>query len=120
MYQSCTQCLNKMTEFTSPDGKTIFMCEFCGSIYLPSTLRHSRVNGYHYYGGFFESIGDFPTYKQISYLNFLFQQLNINIDIDFYSLTKYQARDLISELKKKYDEKCEKINYRTECPFCGE
>lgn len=87
-------------EFVSKDGKKILMCPSCGCIKIPFETRNKRVIDYQCNSMFtFTPIIDKATYKQASYLMALSKQLNMEIDIS--SLTKDEAKILISELVNK-------------------
>lgn len=102
--RECDLCGREMTVFASQERKVILMCPCCGSVYLPKETRNKRVSDYKYsYGGTFLPSGDMPTQKQISYIKVLCNQLNLE-EVDAYSMTKEEARILISELKEKADE----------------
>lgn len=107
--KECEYCITIMEEFVSTNGKKIYMCPYCGSLYLPVNTRNNNVDSYEAsYGGFIASkCYGLPTQKQMSYLKYLTKELNYEIDLT--KITKYGAIGLITELKSKLDEK-EKLN----------
>lgn len=98
---NCSFCYDGIYElFISKSGKRIWMCPSCGCIELLPETKNKRVVSYQCNNTYkFTPIIDKATYKQASYLMALSKQLDIDIDIS--SLTKDEARCLISELVEK-------------------
>jgi hypothetical protein len=103
MNKECDNCTTVMEEFVSINKKSIYMCPYCGSLYLPSETRNNNVSEYESsYGAFIGSkCYNLPTKKQMSYLKYLAKELNYEVDLT--KITRFDANFLITEFKNKFD-----------------
>lgn len=99
----CEFCSTNMEDFVSDNKKHIYMCPYCGCLYLPNDTRNNNVREYECsYGNFIKSnCYNLPTQKQMSYLKYLIKELNYEVDLT--KITKFDAVLLITELKEKFD-----------------